>query len=166
MVWVKKVFEHHSVIKLSGGLTSGTAGNPLLLWIDTSRQIFFLRHFFPFIHDYFDCTASTTSLSPKFPYPPSPSLSHTAHAVEIDDSDGAWEAEAAKAVSSRVADVTSTVPCTGSAAKVRLFTADSASTQSGNHGDVRRGMHLSVINWHGWVLVVAGHCHMLLPSHT
>lgn len=94
------------------------------------------------------------------------SLPHTAYTVEIDDSDRAWEADAARTVSSTVTDVTSTVPCTGSAAKVQLFTADSAGTQPGNHGDGHRGMPLSVINWHGWVLVVAGHCHMLLPSFT
>lgn len=44
---------------------------------------------------------------------------------------------------------------------MRRSTADSASTQPGNHGDVHRGMPRSVINWHGGVLVVAGLCRML-----
>lgn len=44
---------------------------------------------------------------------------------------------------------------------MRCSTADSASTQPGNHGDVHRGMPRSVINWHGGVLVVAGLCRML-----
>jgi len=69
--------------------------------------------------------------------------------VKIDDSDGVWEADAARTVPARVADVTSTAPCAGSAAKVRLFDADSAGTQPGSHGDVHCGMPESVINWHG-----------------
>lgn len=84
----------HSVNKLSVGVTAETAVSTL------PRQFF---------HAYFDCTAGINSLSPKFLNPPSPSLCLAAYTVKIDNSDRAWEAEAARAVSSRVADVTSTV---------------------------------------------------------
>lgn len=101
--------------------------------------------FFSFLHEYFDWLQVQPVYLPNFQilYP-----SFSAYTVKIDDGDSAWEAEAA-----RVADVTSAVPCTGSAARVRLFTADSAGTRLRGRGDVNRR---SVINWHA----------CFLPSHS
>lgn len=70
--WVKT----ESFCKQSQWWGDNCTSRKLLLWIDTLRQTFSSRTFFPsFIQDDFGCTASITSLSPKFPNPLSPSLS-------------------------------------------------------------------------------------------
>lgn len=78
------------------------------------RFSFCSRTFFTTLQD--DHTDSITSLSPKLPNPLSSSLA--AHTVEIDNSESAWEAEAARAESLMSLPL---LPCTGSSAKVRLF---------------------------------------------